>query len=140
MKNTNNQEQLYQTKKIYVCANIEDTVENIFYMIMDSKKKKNYLLVGNELEEIPMNQDDYNYMPIHMEIYDLIDIYNHFGNSVEKGFQPLRIKPELTKTELVSLIYFLDPLLRDSFLQVARTIKESKEENGPVKKKVLEQK
>lgn len=141
MKKEINQEQLYQTKNIYACANIEGEIEKVFYMVMDSKNEKNYLLVDNGLEEIPMNQDDYTYMPIHMGIYDLIDIYNHFCKSVDKGFQPLKIKTELTKTELISLVYFLDPLLHDSFLHVARTIKQSKEESYcPVKKKVLEHK
>lgn len=142
MKNTNNQEQLYQTQNIYACINTEDTVDQVFYMVMDSKNRKNYLLVENELIEIPMHKDDDAYMPIHMEIHDLINIYNCICKSVKCETQPLKIKSELTESELVSLIHFLDPLLRDAFLQVTSTIKQTQEvkqaEPVYVKKKKFE--
>lgn len=135
-------EKKYQAKNIYACANIEGMVEEIFYMVMDSKNKVNYLIMDDQLIEIPMSKEDSTYMPIHMKIIDLIDIYNQFYKSMKgqnKEYERLKLKKELTEKELISIIYLLDNLLRDSFLQVARKMKQSSDEDeyNPVEKRLV---
>lgn len=129
--------ELYQSSYIYACANIEGAVEEVFYMIMDSKNKVNYLVMDNNLIEIPMNEEDQAYMPIHMSIDSLIDIYNRFFKNIDSDFKPLKLKKQLSKEEVIHTIYLLDFLLRDSFLQVARQLKQKQDSCSPQKKKTL---
>lgn len=129
--------ELYQSSHIYACANIEGVIEEVFYMVMDSKNKVNYLVTDDNLIEIPMSEEDRTYMPIHMSIDSLIDIYNRFFRNVDPDFKPLKLKKQLSKEEVIHTIYLLDVLLRDSFLQVARQLKQKQDNCVPQKKKTL---